>query len=32
MVKGLIGPVGWEDQVRRYVPAAVFELLEARAG
>jgi len=31
MVKGLIGPVGWEAQVRRYVPAPVFELLESRA-
>ncbi len=27
MVKGLIGPVGWEEQVRRYVPAHVFDLL-----
>ena len=30
MVMGLVGPVGWEDQVRRYVPAPVFEALEAR--
>lgn len=30
MVKGLIGPDGWEDQVRRYVPAAVFAALELR--
>lgn len=30
MVKGLIGPEGWEDQVRRYVPAAVFGMLEQR--
>lgn len=28
MVKGLIGPVGWEDQVRRYVPENVFVLLK----
>lgn len=27
MVKGLIGPDGWEDTVRRYVPAPVFEAL-----
>lgn len=32
MVMGLVGPVGWEDQVRRYVPAPVFEALEKRAG
>jgi pantetheine-phosphate adenylyltransferase len=31
MVMGLVGPVGWEDQVRRYVPAPVFEALEKRA-
>jgi pantetheine-phosphate adenylyltransferase len=30
MVMGLVGPVGWEDQVRRYVPAPVFEALEKR--
>jgi len=28
MIKGLIGPDGWEDIVRRYVPQAVFEKLE----
>jgi len=28
MVKGLIGPEGWQDTVRRYVPAPVFEALE----
>jgi pantetheine-phosphate adenylyltransferase len=27
MVKGLIGPDGWEDIVRRYVPAPVFSVL-----
>ena len=27
MVKGLIGPAGWEEIVRRYVPAAVFAAL-----
>ncbi len=27
MIKGLIGPVGWEDTVRRYVPEAVFHAL-----
>lgn len=26
-VKGMIGPVGWESVVERYVPAAVFERL-----
>ena len=30
MVMGLVGPVGWEDQVRRYVPAPVFDALEKR--
>ena len=30
MVMGLVGPAGWEDQVRRYVPAPVFEALEQR--
>lgn len=32
MVKDLIGPVGWQDTVRRYVPAAVFEALNAQLG
>jgi len=27
MVKGLIGPEGWEDIVRRYVPIPVFNAL-----
>ena len=27
MIKGLIGPTGWEDIVRRYVPRPVFESL-----
>jgi pantetheine-phosphate adenylyltransferase len=27
MIKGLIGPEGWEDIVRRYVPAPVFDEL-----
>lgn len=30
MVMGLIGPAGWQEQVRRYVPAPVFEALEAK--
>lgn len=30
MVKGLIGPDGWESQVSRYVPANVFEMLKKR--
>lgn len=28
MVKGLVGPVGWERIVEGYVPAAVFERLK----
>lgn len=28
MVKGLIGPIGWEEQVKRYVPENVFRLLK----
>lgn len=32
MVKGLIGPEGWEEMVSRYVPSAVFEALEKRGG
>jgi pantetheine-phosphate adenylyltransferase len=27
LVKGLIGPVGWEAIVRRYVPEAVYRLV-----
>ena len=27
MVKSLIGPEGWKDTVRRYVPLPVFEAL-----
>jgi pantetheine-phosphate adenylyltransferase len=27
MIKSLIGPKGWEETVRRYVPEAVFKLL-----
>lgn len=30
MVKGLIGPEGWETQVSRYVPPHVFQLLKNR--
>jgi len=30
MVKGLIGPDGWQDTVRRYVPEAVFAALETQ--
>jgi len=32
MIKGLTGPTGWEDTVRRYVPPAVFDALAARGG
>ena len=28
MVKSLIGPVGWQESVRRYVPPPVFEALK----
>ncbi len=28
MVKSLIGPEGWEDSVKRYVPSAVFTALQ----
>lgn len=31
MVKSLIGPVGWESTVRRYVPAPVFDMIAGRA-
>jgi pantetheine-phosphate adenylyltransferase len=31
MIKSLIGPKGWEDTVRRYVPEPVFDSL-ARQG
>ncbi len=27
MIKGLIGPLGWEETVRRYVPEPVFQTL-----
>jgi phosphopantetheine adenylyltransferase len=27
MIKGLIGPAGWEETVGRYVPRPVFESL-----
>jgi pantetheine-phosphate adenylyltransferase len=32
MIKSLTGPVGWQDTVRRYVPGAVFDMLEGRGG
>jgi pantetheine-phosphate adenylyltransferase len=32
MIKGLIGPEGWEETVSRYVPAAVFQALAKRGG
>ena len=32
MIKGLTGPTGWEDTVRRYVPDVVFHALAARGG
>lgn len=31
MVEGLIGPSGWEETVRRYVPTPVFEALQKRS-
>ena len=30
MIKGLIGPEGWESQVSRYVPPNVFALLKKK--
>lgn len=30
MVKSLVGPHGWEETVRRYIPAPVFETLSSR--
>ena len=32
MIKGLTGPTGWEETVRRYVPEVVFQALAARGG
>lgn len=32
MIKGLIGPAGWEETVRRYVPEPVFRSLADRGG
>lgn len=32
MIKGLTGPRGWEETVRRYVPGPVFEALAAKGG
>ncbi|MEO8613941.1 MAG: pantetheine-phosphate adenylyltransferase [Luteolibacter sp.] len=32
MIKGLIGPTGWEETVCRYVPEPVFRSLSARGG
>mgnify|MGYP000645707489 CR=1 FL=1 len=31
MVKGLIGPDGWEETVKRYVPPIVFEKLKQQS-
>ena len=30
MVKGLVGPIGWEDHVAKMVPAAVFEAMKLK--
>ncbi len=32
MVRGLIGPVGWQSIVRKYVPAAVYKRLRKPRG
>jgi pantetheine-phosphate adenylyltransferase len=32
MIKGLIGPTGWEETVRRYVPTPVFQSLQKKGG
>lgn len=31
MVKGLVGPEGWEDSVKKYVPRGVMKLLKKKA-
>ena len=30
MVKGLVGPIGWEDHVAKMVPSAVFEIMKLK--
>ena len=30
MVKGLVGPIGWEDHVAKMVPYAVFEIMKLK--
>jgi pantetheine-phosphate adenylyltransferase len=30
MVKSLVGPHGWEETVRRYIPVPVFDILSSR--
>ncbi len=32
MIKSLIGPKGWEDTVRRYLPEPVFQLIAGQGG
>jgi pantetheine-phosphate adenylyltransferase len=32
MVKGMVGPTGWQDVVHRYVPPSVFEAFQAAHG
>jgi pantetheine-phosphate adenylyltransferase len=32
MVKGMVGPAGWQEVVHRYVPACVFEALQTVHG
>jgi pantetheine-phosphate adenylyltransferase len=32
LVKGLVGPKGWQEIVHRYVPAPVYDLLISRHG
>ena len=32
MVKGMVGPAGWQDVVHRYVPPSVFDALQAAHG
>lgn len=32
LVKGLIGPKGWQDIIKRYVPGATYELMLATYG
>jgi pantetheine-phosphate adenylyltransferase len=32
LIKGLVGPEGWQNEVQRYVPPPVYKLLLAKYG